>query len=177
MHTYVLLVAGTVSIEQMTGWALPFCPGRVDANADNGASDFLAPRTYSDPLIEVRDNAKVMGLTSREAVALAAVPRSPSQQSRLGYSGAWANDVSVLSNQFYKDLLNKNWAQNYGPGGLVQVGHNHAAHVYTHAHLPHLAPLLFPQTHMHTQGSALPCPRFSCKHSTTTTHTHTHTQR
>lgn len=50
----------------------------------------------------MRDNAHVMGLSLREAVALAARPRSPSQQRRLGYSGAWTPAPSRLSNQYFK---------------------------------------------------------------------------
>jgi hypothetical protein len=53
-------------------------------------------------LVQFRDNALVGGLSFREAVALAARPRSPSQQNRLGYSGSWTNDPSKLTNDYFK---------------------------------------------------------------------------
>jgi hypothetical protein len=80
----LLVLAGTVAVEQAAGvkpsagqtvaGPFSFCPGRSDADSGAGMEQ-LAPRSYSTPEIALKDNAAVMGLTAREAVALAARPR------------------------------------------------------------------------------------------------------
>lgn len=51
----------------------------------------------------------VQGLTPREGVALAARPRSPAQQKRLGWSGSWTSTPTKVSNEYFKVLLNNKW--------------------------------------------------------------------
>eukprot|EP00198_Chlamydomonas_reinhardtii_P000393 XP_001689728.1 catalase/peroxidase [Chlamydomonas reinhardtii] len=102
------------------GVRLRFCGGRVDAVEGGQAGHAQPPRVLADKILQVRDNAHVMGLSLREAVALAARPRSPSQQRRLGYSGAWTPAPSRLSNQYFKVLLGEAWQRGYSSEGLEE---------------------------------------------------------
>ena len=47
-----------------------FCGGRVDAPEGDGAPEYLAPRDIADPVLAAHEEALVLGLTPREAVAL-----------------------------------------------------------------------------------------------------------
>ena len=47
-----------------------FCGGRVDAPDGDGAPEYLAPRDIADPVLAAHEEALVLGLTPREAVAL-----------------------------------------------------------------------------------------------------------
>uniref|UniRef100_K3X7P5 Plant heme peroxidase family profile domain-containing protein n=1 Tax=Globisporangium ultimum (strain ATCC 200006 / CBS 805.95 / DAOM BR144) TaxID=431595 RepID=K3X7P5_GLOUD len=107
----LIVLAGQVALEEAGAAKMDFTGGRVDA-VDGSNSDHLAPRTYyKSASIAVRDNMKVMGLTAFDTVALAGRLRSPVQQKRLGFSGSYTNDPSVLSNQFYKLLISEKWTK------------------------------------------------------------------
>jgi catalase (peroxidase I) len=80
----LLVLAGTMAVEQaagvvpaegeIVGKPFGFCPGRTDAENGDG-TEHLAPRSYKTRELAFKDNAVVMGLTAREAVALAGRPR------------------------------------------------------------------------------------------------------
>lgn len=80
----LIVLAGTVAVEQaagvvpaggeVVGKPFGFCPGRTDADSGAG-TEHLAPRNYKTRDLAFKDNAVVMGLTAREAVALAGRPR------------------------------------------------------------------------------------------------------
>jgi hypothetical protein len=75
-----------------------------------GGDDSLRPRTfYSDPIIEVRDRYKQMGLSARQWVALQARTRSPQYMIRQGFSGSWTWRADWVNYAFYKVLLNDTW--------------------------------------------------------------------
>ncbi|KAG2448406.1 hypothetical protein HYH02_006298 [Chlamydomonas schloesseri] len=103
-----------------SGVRLRFCGGRVDAPEGEHAAQVQPPRVLANKILQVRDNARVMGLSMREAVALAARPRSPSQQRRLGYSGSWTHTPSHLSNQYFKVLLDETWLRTNSSEGLEE---------------------------------------------------------
>jgi len=83
----IIVLAGQTAIESAGGEAQPFCGGRVDAD-DGSGSENLEPRVYDPPVISIRDDMQVKGLSAREGVALAGRPTGP-----------------TLTNQFYKDLI------------------------------------------------------------------------
>jgi L-ascorbate peroxidase len=72
----LIVLAGTTALDQAAADAgspaieFKFCGGRTDA-LDGKGTDVLAPRSYVNSSVALADNAKVMGLTPREAVALA----------------------------------------------------------------------------------------------------------
>ncbi|KAG2424571.1 hypothetical protein HXX76_014451 [Chlamydomonas incerta] len=103
-----------------SGVRLHFCGGRVDAVEGEHAAHAQPPRVLANKILQVRDNAAVMGLSPREAVALAARPRSPSQQQRLGYSGSWTHTPSRVSNQYFKVLLGETWLRTNSSEGLEE---------------------------------------------------------
>ena len=57
----LIVLAGSVAVEEAGAPAVPFCPGRVDAEEGARATSAdLSPRTYYlDPLVAARDNIKV----------------------------------------------------------------------------------------------------------------------
>ncbi|KAG2487020.1 hypothetical protein HYH03_014390 [Edaphochlamys debaryana] len=105
----LIVLAGGVALEEAGADHIAFVGGRSDAPSDEAPLPFQPPREFDDKILEARDNMQVMGLTAREWVALAGRPRSPSQQKRLGYSGSWTADPSVLDNSYFKVLLGHQW--------------------------------------------------------------------
>jgi catalase (peroxidase I) len=110
----LIVYAGQVANEQAGGISMTMCGGRSDAPNDgnDGGWSYLTPRgNYSlDVTSEFRDLFTVMGLTSREAVALQAQLRSPSLMVARGYSGSWTDATNVLSNAYFTALLNSQWS-------------------------------------------------------------------
>jgi catalase-peroxidase len=85
-------------------------------------TEFLAPRNYSNPTVEVKDTMLILGLTAREMVALAGGLRSPSQQKALGYSGSWNDaDPSKLDNSYYTILLKHTWTNTTSAAGKAEA--------------------------------------------------------
>jgi catalase (peroxidase I) len=72
----LIVLAGTTALDQAAADAgspaidFKFCGGRSDA-IDGKGTDVLEPRKYVNASVALADNARVMGLTPREAVALA----------------------------------------------------------------------------------------------------------
>jgi catalase (peroxidase I) len=83
----LIVLAGQTAIEAAGGEAMAFCGGRVDAK-DGTGSEILAPRYYTPPVVSVRDDMQVKGLTPEEGVALYARPTE-----------------GAPMNQFFIDLL------------------------------------------------------------------------
>jgi catalase (peroxidase I) len=106
------VLAGQVALEQGGSDPIEFVGGRVDAK-DGANVDQLAPRTYyPNPLVAVRDDRKVRGLSREEYVALAGRPRSAVQQERLGCKGKpIAKKISSVSNEFFKVLVSNDWVK------------------------------------------------------------------
>lgn len=70
----MIVLAGYTALEYAGGKTMPFCGGRSDAT--NAAfSELLAPRDYiASPVVAVRDNFAVMGLSATQGVALMGRP-------------------------------------------------------------------------------------------------------
>ncbi|GIL55344.1 hypothetical protein Vafri_10884 [Volvox africanus] len=121
--TYADLIvqAGSTALTNAKARKLKFCSGRSDASPDETPFPFQPPRVFSNKLVQLKDNAQVMGLTSREMVALQARLRSPSQQRRLGYSGSWTDNPSLLTNEYFKVLLNNDWVNVTSAAGQLEM--------------------------------------------------------
>jgi hypothetical protein len=99
-----------------------FCGGRSDAVDGLASESLTAGINGSATAHAMRQRQILMGLTSREFVALQARPRSALQQGRLGYSNAtWSTDAtgSVLSNQYFQTLLGETWVAEAVPGTSI----------------------------------------------------------
>jgi hypothetical protein len=105
------VLAGTAAAEAAAG-ADPgdfgFCGARPDASDAEGM-EYLAPRSYVNASVALRDNWDVAGLTPAEGVALAARPRSAAYYRLLGYSGSWGGSPGELSNAYFSALLAGDW--------------------------------------------------------------------
>lgn len=107
----LVVIAGQVALEQAGSEKIEFIGGRVDAK-DGANVEQLAPRKYyPNPLVAVRDDRKVRGLSEYEYVALAGRPRSAVQQKRLGFKGTFTDKISTVSNEFFKVLVSNKWVK------------------------------------------------------------------
>lgn len=117
----LIVLAGTVALEDATGHSIPFCGGRTDATDGNGSAMLQPNGDYSVDAHQIRLLAHQIGLTERETVALSARLRSPGQMSRSGYYGSWTENVGKLSHEYFKTLLTSTWSEFKVPNsGKVQ---------------------------------------------------------
>ncbi|GMF14099.1 unnamed protein product [Phytophthora lilii] len=107
----LIVLTGQVALEDAGSVEIKFLGGRTDAKSGEG-DDILAPREYYNTTVAaVRDNIKILGVSEKEAVALAGRPRSAAQQKALGYSGSYCNSSATLSNEYFKVLLSEKWTK------------------------------------------------------------------
>jgi catalase (peroxidase I) len=110
----LIVLAGQVALESAGAPAMTFCGGRTDA-ADGDGSTFLSQTLTGDASTDtsatMSEAISLMGLSEREFVVLMGGGHSlgTKHESRSGYSGAWTADPTVLSNQYFKTLLDKSW--------------------------------------------------------------------
>jgi len=127
----LIIAAGQIGLDALsstgpgsngsTSLFLSFCGGRTDA-ADGKGSEYLSP-SFSGQATphQMRAKQALLGLSSRELVALQARPRSLAQQARLGYQGTWAStSAGIVSNLYFKLLLNNTWVNETLSNGYVQ---------------------------------------------------------
>ncbi|CAE8656356.1 unnamed protein product [Polarella glacialis] len=106
----LIILAGTVAVEEAGGLPMSFCGGRTDAT-DGSGSENLAPRLSPGPgtdLAFLVDGMKVMGLTRREFVALVGGGHTLGQMhaSRSSFiSGPWTSSPSRFNNEYFTNLL------------------------------------------------------------------------
>ena len=112
----LIVLAGQTAIEDANKEVeLRFCGGRVDA-MDAANSRLLAPRVYDPPVVSVRDNFQVTGLTAEQGVALAA--------------------FETVSNQFFIDLLANPSASRFSDDDRALLQAEFRVHVETFASNP-----------------------------------------
>ncbi|KAI9330583.1 heme peroxidase [Zopfochytrium polystomum] len=122
----LIVAAAQVALETAGLSGLPaFTCGRVDLpqeGVDREASKLL-PRSYiADPIVALRDDWRVKGLTVRQGVALAGRPRSATHQVATGFSGSYGGDPSTVSNELFKVLLSETWTRTQVQGEYAAVG-------------------------------------------------------
>eukprot|EP00798_Chlamydomonas_sp_ICE-L_P003930 gene3930-14006_t len=118
----LIVVAGTVAVEDAGSTHQKFCHGRADY-MDGKAAVGLEPwsmteYTIEDPIWSFRQTIGVQGLTNSEAVVLQGILRSSEQMKRLGYSGSWTNSSTILSNEYFKVLLSNTWVAQESAQGM-----------------------------------------------------------
>ncbi|CAB9513450.1 Catalase-peroxidase [Seminavis robusta] len=90
------------AIESAGGNDMQFCGGRVDA-VDGAGSIGLEPRYYSPPVVSIRDDMQVKGLTKHEGVALFAIPTGGDDDVEVAIERNLP--PNALSNQYFVNLL------------------------------------------------------------------------
>jgi catalase (peroxidase I) len=99
-------LAGTVALEEASGLKYKFCGGRSDS-LDGAGSELLKTKNYPNLLDEFKDRTAIMGLTSREMIALTGRIRGGESQIKLGYHGTWMG--KAWNNEFFKILIGEKW--------------------------------------------------------------------
>jgi len=76
----LIVLAGTTAIEDLTGFGVPFCGGRVDAADGTASMGIVTPTcgTGCNQLAFFFESTLRMGLTSQQAVVLLSVPQAGS---------------------------------------------------------------------------------------------------
>ncbi|KAK3300340.1 heme peroxidase [Chaetomium fimeti] len=103
------ILAGVCSIQEMLGPKIPFRAGRQDKDVAACTPDGRLPDA-AQAQDHLRNIFYRMGFNDQEIVALAgahALGRCHSNRS--GYSGPWTFSPTVLTNDFYKLLLDEKW--------------------------------------------------------------------
>ena len=116
----LIVLAGIAAVEEAIGVEVKFCGGRSDAESGYPEQVGKPVFNYSDTSLQLNWEARVLGLTPLEFIALSARPRSANQMFRMGYgNGTWTRNVNVISNEYFQWLLNQSWSQVKLPGGEV----------------------------------------------------------
>ncbi|KAI1431077.1 heme peroxidase [Xylaria sp. CBS 124048] len=103
------ILAGVCAIQEMQGPNMPYRPGRTDKDMSACTPDGRLPDA-SQGSNHLRDIFYRMGFNDQEIVALSgghALGRCHAQRS--GYDGPWTFSPTVLTNDFYKLLLDEKW--------------------------------------------------------------------
>ncbi|KAM0459040.1 hypothetical protein ACHAPV_004613 [Trichoderma viride] len=105
------ILGGVCAVQEMLGPNVPYRPGRRDTDAAACTPDGRLPDASQGPK-HLRDIFYRMGFDDREIVALSgghAIGRCHSTRS--GYEGPWTFSPTVVTNDFYRLLLDEKWPQ------------------------------------------------------------------
>lgn len=103
------ILAGICAVQEMQGPITPYRPGRIDGDVAACTPDGRLPDA-SKGARHLRDIFYRMGFDDREIVALSgahALGRCHTDAS--GFSGPWTFSPTVLTNDYYKLLLDEKW--------------------------------------------------------------------
>ncbi|KAG4305701.1 hypothetical protein PORY_000611 [Pneumocystis oryctolagi] len=104
-------LAAVCAIQEMSGPTIPWRPGRVDGISTQCPPDGLLPDASKDQ-DHLRNIFYRMGFNDQEIVALSgAHALGQCHPDRSGYLGHWTFSPTVLTNEYYKLLLNEKWNQ------------------------------------------------------------------
>ncbi|WDK13832.1 peroxidase [Colletotrichum graminicola] len=103
------ILGGVAAIQEMQGPIIPFRPGRKDGEAAACTPDGRLPDA-SKREKHLRDIFYRMGFNDQEIVALAgAHALGRCHTDRSGFDGPWTFSPTVMTNDYYKLLLNEKW--------------------------------------------------------------------
>jgi cytochrome c peroxidase len=107
------IFAGTVAIEEAGGPKIPFRLGRADFNDDSQVPPNGRLPDGAQGVDHIRQVfVHRLGMTDRELVALiGAHAMGRCHKDRSGYTGRWTKSPTEFTNQFYEQLLTKNWVK------------------------------------------------------------------
>ena len=114
-------LAGVVAIKEMGGPSIPWQGGRTDYTGDTK----LPPRGRLPDAAQGSDHLRFifnrMGFNDQEIVALSgAHSLGRCHSDRSGFEGAWVNNPTRFSNQYYRLLLSLRWKRKTLPNGMEQ---------------------------------------------------------
>ncbi|KAH6671236.1 mitochondrial putative cytochrome c peroxidase [Halenospora varia] len=103
------ILAGVCAIQEMQGPAIPYRPGRLDKDIAACTPDGRLPDA-SQGNKHLRDIFYRMGFNDQEIVALSgAHALGRCHTTRSGFEGPWTFSPTVVTNEYYKLLLNEKW--------------------------------------------------------------------
>lgn len=103
------ILGGVAAIQEMLGPAIPYRPGRTDKDVSGCTPDGRLP-DGAKTQDHLRDIFYRMGFNDQEIVALCgAHALGRCHTDRSGFSGPWTFSPTVLTNDYYKLLLNEKW--------------------------------------------------------------------
>lgn len=112
----LIILAGNVEIESMSTLSLPFCPGRTDATADDGASTHLEPKImgeFGETSAQLKEFIELLGLTFPEYAALHGAGYAIGQGDDCAglFCKRDSTSPSILSNMFFRNILQYKWVR------------------------------------------------------------------
>lgn len=114
------ILAGVTAIQEMQGPAIPYRPGRRDKDIAACTPDGRLPDATKGNR-HLRDIFYRMGFNDQEIVALSgAHALGRCHTDRSGFTGPWTFSPTVVTNEYYKLLLNEKWTWKKW-NGLAQV--------------------------------------------------------
>jgi cytochrome c peroxidase len=103
------ILSGVVAVQEMQGPIVPYRPGRSDRDMTACSPDGRLPDA-SQGQKHVRNIFYRMGLNDQEIVALiGAHALGRCHTDRSGYDGPWTFSPTVVTNDFYRLLLEEKW--------------------------------------------------------------------
>ena len=113
----LIVLAGNTEIEAIGKLKLPFCGGRTDATADDGASNHLAPRITGEPgegSILFKEFINLLGLSTEDYAALHGLGYVVGQVDDCNGLFCRRDDKSMdeLSNMFFRTITSHKWQRN-----------------------------------------------------------------
>lgn len=117
-------LGGIVAIKEMGGPEIPWKGGRTDYVDDSK----LPPRGRLPDGAQGSDHLRFifyrMGFTDQEIVALSGAHNlGRCHSDRSGFEGAWVNNPTRFSNQYFRLLLSLQWRKKRLPNGVEQYVH------------------------------------------------------
>ncbi|KAI9852178.1 MAG: heme peroxidase [Thelocarpon superellum] len=103
------ILSGVAAIQEMHGPTIPWRPGRLDADVSLCTPDGRLPDASKEQS-HLRAIFGRMGFDDREIVALSgAHALGRCHTDRSGYDGPWTFSPTILTNDYYKLLLDEKW--------------------------------------------------------------------
>ncbi|KAL5603606.1 hypothetical protein FOVSG1_006356 [Fusarium oxysporum f. sp. vasinfectum] len=103
------ILAGVCAIQEMQGPTIPYRPGRSDREAAACAPDGRLPNATKGAA-HLREIFGRMGFNDQEIVALSgAHALGRCHTDRTGFTGPWTFSPTVLTNDFYRLLIEEEW--------------------------------------------------------------------
>lgn len=105
----LIVLAGNTALEIASGRTIPFQGGRSDAIDASGWKLIQPNGNYSANFDQIRAQARLIGLTDREIVALSGRIRSPNLLTAGGFASVYKSDISKLDNSYFTALLDNTY--------------------------------------------------------------------
>jgi len=118
----LIVLAGSVAIEEMGGPEMDFCGGRVDAYEGYSIEELDVSMIYvnagATSADDVREKFEKMDMNDQETVALIGGGHAFGRchASRSGFDGAWTSNPSLFSNEYFRFITELDYEEGDIPG-------------------------------------------------------------